>query len=104
MDKVEVFENSSCQPVIARCTTILPCYGPPLSLRCDRRGSIHPSACQRPPPLSERVLKISVTICNVTSVKMRRADFEGIVEIASLPEGPLEHKNVLISGISKHAL
>jgi hypothetical protein len=32
------------------------------------------------------------------------ADFQGILEIASLPEGPLKHKNVLISGISKHAL
>ena len=31
-------------------------------------------------------------------------DFQGILEIASLPEGPLKHKNVLISGISKHAL
>ncbi len=26
-----VFENSSCKPVIARCTTIPPCYGPTLS-------------------------------------------------------------------------
>jgi hypothetical protein len=35
---------------------------------------------------------------------MSWADFQGILEIASLPEGPLKHKNVLISGISKHAL
>jgi hypothetical protein len=35
---------------------------------------------------------------------MRWADLQGIVERASLPEGPLKHKNVLISGISKHAL
>ena len=49
-------------------------------------------------------MKIPVTICNVPSVKMSWADFQGILEIASLPEGPLKHKNVLISGISKHAL
>src|SRR5262249_8901494 len=54
--------------------------------------------------LLEGVLKIPVTICNVPSVKMSWADFQGILEIASLPEGPLKHKNVLISGISKHAL
>jgi hypothetical protein len=54
--------------------------------------------------VSEGVLKIPVTICNVPSVKMSWADFQGILEIASLPEGPLKHKNVLISGISKHAL
>ena len=38
-----------------------------------------------------------MTICNVPSVKMSWADFQGIVKIASLPEGPLKHKNVLIS-------
>jgi hypothetical protein len=32
------------------------------------------------------------------------ADLQGIVERASLPEGPLKHKNVLMSGMSKHAL
>jgi len=52
----------------------------------------------------EGVLKISVTVSNVTSVKMSCADFQGIREIASLHEGPLKRKNVLISGISKHAL
>ena len=45
-----------------------------------------------------------VTVCNATSLKMRCADFQGIWEIASLPEGPLKRKNVLIAGISKHAL
>jgi hypothetical protein len=54
--------------------------------------------------VSEGVLNIPVTLCNVPSVKMSWADFQGIVEIASLPEGPLKHKNVLISGISQHAL
>src|SRR5262249_44636700 len=44
-----VFENSSCKPVTARCTTIPPCYGPTLSLLCDCWVPIHPSVCQRPP-------------------------------------------------------
>jgi hypothetical protein len=54
--------------------------------------------------VSEGVLKIPVTLCNVPSVQMCWADLQGIVERASLPEGPLKHKNVLIAGISKHAL
>jgi hypothetical protein len=49
-------------------------------------------------------LKIPVTIYNVTSVTMSCADFKEILEMASLPKGPLKQKNVLISGISKHAL
>jgi hypothetical protein len=44
-----VFENSSCKPVTARCTTIPPCYGPTLPLLCDRLVPIPPSARQRPP-------------------------------------------------------
>jgi hypothetical protein len=44
-----VFENSSCKPVTARYTTISPCDGPTLSLRCDRWVPIHLSVCQRPP-------------------------------------------------------
>ena len=49
-------------------------------------------------------MKIPVTVGTVTSVKMNCADFQGIQEIASLYEGPLKRKNILISGISKHAL
>jgi len=52
----------------------------------------------------EGVLKMPVTVCNAPLLKMRCADFQEIWEIASLPEGPLKRKNVLIAAISKHPL
>ena len=54
--------------------------------------------------VSERVLKISVAVCEATYAKMSLADFTGIWGIGLARKGSLHRAEMLISGIFKHAL
>lgn len=53
---------------------------------------------------SERVLNISVAVYNTLCAQRHGAALQEMWEMASLPEGPLQCKHVLMAAISKHPL